>query len=250
MGRWLRFQLAGGKAGGKQLVSAKALKETHTPQTVVRPEGPFAVYFPEKAGKWVGYGLGWFVHDYRGHLAVSHGGTLSGFRAQLMMVPDKKVGVFVVANLRPALFTEAVAKTVLDHLLGLPAEDWVTHHTDAAAKLEGEAFAARIKRAFARKPGTRPSREPAAYAGAYEESAYGRLTVTADGDALVLKWGKLTYRLDHYHFDTFTATVTAPADQVPLHRRANVDAQFRLGRDGEVESVRFLDQEFRWKSGL
>ena len=244
MGQWLRFQLAGGQIGKKKLVSEKLLKETHSPQMLVKPEGPFAVYFPPKAVKFSSYGLGWFVHDYRGHLCVSHGGTLTGFRAQTMLVPAEKIGVFVACNLRPSYVTEAVSKSVLDHLLGLPPEDWVKFHTDALAASEVRVALARATRAAARKSDTKPSREAAKYAGTYTERAYGTAKVTEKDGVLTLVWGKLTFRLDHYHFDTFTAIPIEPKEEARSFDRSTLDAQFRLGTDGEVEGLKFLDQEF------
>ena len=245
LGHWLRFQLAGGTFDGKRLVSEKALRETHTPQMLVRQEGRWAVFFPPKSTKFLGYGLGWFVHDHRGERCVSHGGTLTGFRAQCMLAPDRKAGVFVVANLRPSGFTEAVAKGAIDHLLGLPAEDWVKHYKDAQEKDDADAKAARKKREAARKPDTKPSLPPKEYAGAYDEPAYGRATVTAAGDALTLKWGKFALRLDHHHFDTFTAVPVEPRDEVFSFDRGTMEASFRLGADGAVESLTLFGQEFR-----
>jgi CubicO group peptidase (beta-lactamase class C family) len=245
LAKWLRFQLAGGKLGDKRILSEKTLKETRTPQMLVRQEGRWAVLFPPKQTKFLTYGLGWFVSDYRGHVAVSHGGTLTGFRAQCMMVPEKNVGVFVLCNLRPSGLTEAVAKSVLDHFLGLPPEDWVKYHRDAQAKDDAEVLEKRKKREANRKPDTKPSRDLSAYAGVYEEPAYGKLSVEADNGRLTLHWGKYTYRLDHYHFDTFTGVPIAPAEDVFRHDRDTFDIQFRLGKDGEVEAVTFLDQDFR-----
>jgi CubicO group peptidase (beta-lactamase class C family) len=244
MGQWLRFQLAEGKIDKKRLVSEKNLHETHSPQMLVKPVGPFAVYFPPKAVKFSSYGLGWFVHDYRGHLCVSHGGTLTGFRAQTMLVPAEKIGVFVACNLRPSYVTEAVSKSVLDHLLGLPTEDWVKFHTDAQSASELRIAVARTARLAARKSDTKPSREPAKYAGTYTEPAYGAATVTEKAGVLTLVWGKFTFRLDHHHFDTYTAVPVEPKEEARSFDRATFDAQFRLGTDGEVESLKFLDQEF------
>ncbi|MGL4552230.1 MAG: serine hydrolase, partial [Gemmataceae bacterium] len=244
LGQWLRFQLAAGRFAGKQLVPAKALKETHAPQMVMKPTGRMADYFPESATKFTSYGLGWFVHDYRGHLAVSHGGTLTGFRAQCVLVPEKKLGVFVVGNLRPALFTEAVAKSVLDRMLGLPAEDWVKWHREAQAKGEEEVAKERAKRDKGRKPDTRPSLPLSAYAGAYDEPAYGTAAVTAADGGLSLRWGKMAFRLEHHHFDLFTAAVLEPAQARVAADRSALDVQFRLDKAGEVESLTLYDQTF------
>ncbi|MBX9627357.1 MAG: serine hydrolase [Gemmataceae bacterium] len=245
MGRWLQFLLAGGKVGEKQLLPEWLLKETQSPQMVVKPTGPFAIYYPPKAGAFTGYGLGWFVHDYRGHLGVSHGGTLTGFRAQVMLVPGKKVGVCVLSNLRPSLVPEAVCKAVVDHLLGLPAEDWVKFHTEAQAGLEFQVGAGRTTRKTGRAADTKPSLPPAKYAGKYDDPAYGRLEVTEKDGGLTATWGRYTYKLEHHHFDTFTAVPVEPAAEVFQFDRATFEAHFRLGRDGAIEAVRFLDQEFK-----
>lgn len=242
---WLKFQLSEGKHDGKQLVAARVLRETHTPQMLVKPEGPFAVYFPAKSTRFTSYGLGWFVHDYRGVTCVSHGGTLTGFRAQCMLVPEKKLGVFVLCNLRPSYVTEAVAKSTLDTLLGLPAEDWVGFHKTQLAILDSGVAGAKKKRAEGRKLDTKPSLALKEYAGAFEEAAYGRAEVTVEGDALQLKWGKYTFRLDHHHFDTFTATPVEPKADVVSFDRSTFEVLFRLGPGGAAEGLKFLDQEFR-----
>src|SRR5262249_34674024 len=100
-----------------------------------------------------------------------------------------------------------------------------------------------------RKPDTKPSRELAAYASVYDEPAYGRATVSADKDGLTIRWGRLTFRLAHYHFDSFTGRVSAPANDAIANERAYFDMQFRLGTNGDVEGLRFLDQEFKRTKG-
>lgn len=245
LGAWLQFQLGGGKFEGRRFVTDKALKETHTPQMLFKPEGPFATYFPAKATRFTSYGLGWFVHDYRGVTCVSHGGTLTGFRAQCMLVPEKKLGVFVVCNLRPSYVTEAVAKTALDQLLGLPAEDWVAFHKAQLAVLDFNVAREKKKREGARKRDTQPSLPLKEFVGAFEEPAYGRAEVTLADDKLMLKRGKFTYRLDHYHFDTFTAVPVEPKDDIISFDRSNFDVLFWLDTKGEVEGLKFLDQGFK-----
>lgn len=245
LANWLRFQLAEGKVGDKQLVARSALRETHAPQMLFKPEGPFAVYFPQKATRFTSYGLGWFVHDYKGVTCVSHGGTLTGFRAQCMLVPEKKLGVFVLCNLRPSFVTEAVAKTVLDSVLGLPSEDWVTFHKAQLALLDFNIATAKKKREGERKLETKPTLPAKAYAGRFEEPAYGRADVRADGGALSLVWGKFTFRLEHYHFDTFTAVPVEPKAEVVSFDRSTFEVQFRFGANGEPDGVRVFEQEFK-----
>src|SRR5262245_10261555 len=177
MAAWLQFQLAGGKFDGRRLLPERALRETHTPQMLVKPEGPFAVYFPANFTRFTSYGLGWFVHDHRGLTCVSHGGTLTGFRAQCMLVLEKKIGVFVLCNLRPSYVTEVVAKAAIDALLGLSTEDWIAFHKTQLAPLDVNLASGRKKLETARKPDAKASLPLAEYAGTFEEPAYGRADV-------------------------------------------------------------------------
>ena len=249
MGNWLRFQLGEGKFGSKRLVDRRLLRETHTSQMLMKAEGVWALYFPPKFTRFTSYGLGWFVHDYRGFNCVSHGGTLSGIRAQCMMVPEKKIGVFAVCNIRPSLFPEAVTKSTIDYLLELPSEDWVTSAHAQLSALEFTTAVRIAKREKDRKPDTTPSLPLKGYSGDYVEPAYGKATVSLKDDQLGIRWGRMTFRLKHYNFDTFTAIPVEPADEVLPFDRTTFDVLFRLGTTGEVEGMKFLDQEFKKSKG-
>ena len=100
------------------------------------------------------------------------------------------------------------------------------------------------KRETARKLDTKPSLALKDYAGAFEERAYGRAEVAFENDKLLIRWGKYTFRADHYHFDTFTAVPVEPKDNIVSFDRSTFDVQFRLGTNGEVQGMRFLEQEF------
>ncbi len=247
MGNWLRFQLAEGKLGNKRLLGTKALRETHSPQMLVKTEGVWSLYFPPKATRFTSYGMGWFVHDYRGYTCISHGGTLSGIRAQCLLVPEKKLGVFAVCNIRPSLFPEAVTKSIADLVLGLPAEEWVKFSKEQLSLLDFNTALRIKKRDKERKPDTHPSLPLKAYAGAYTESAYGKAEVVLEDEKLMIRWGNFVFRLDHYNFDTFTAVPLEPSNETITLDRSTLDVLFRLGTNGEVEGLKFLDQEFKKK---
>jgi N-acyl-D-amino-acid deacylase len=245
MSQWLRFQLADGAIDGKRLLPAGVLKETRKSQMVVRQEGRWLTFFPEKSTRFLSYGLGWFVHDYRGQVAVSHGGTLDGFRAQTFLIPDKKLGIVVFGNLTPSRFPEALSKTLTDLMLGLADEDWNAFYTKSDVKAEADRRDALKKHEKERKPDTKPNLPLASYAGIYTEPAYGRAEVIAGKDGLTLKWGRLTYKLEHYHFDTFTGTVIAPADDALGSEGEFETATFRLSPAGEIAGLHFLNQDFQ-----
>src|SRR5438270_1743170 len=96
MAQWLRFQLAGGAIDGKRLLSAAALEETHTPQTVIGIQGITREASPET--NLMSYGLGWTVQDYRGQLLVAHAGALNGFRTQVALLPRQNAGIAIMEN--------------------------------------------------------------------------------------------------------------------------------------------------------
>jgi N-acyl-D-amino-acid deacylase len=244
LGQWLRFHLADGKLDGKQLIPAKHLKETRTPQMVIRQQGSWVNTFPEKFTRHISYGLGWFISEYRGHLCNSHGGTLDGFRAQTMLFPEEKLGIVVLGNLTPSYFTEAMTKAIADRYLGLPQEDWVKFYKDLEKKRADE-FTKEIKdREGKKKPNTKPSLELKSYAGHYKHPAYGPAEVVVGEKGLELKWGGFGLRLDHYHFDGFTGYVITPANQTSRFERDFFPVQFKLNDAGEVTEMEFMDQGF------
>lgn len=58
-------------------------------------------------------GLGWAMGNYLGHRTVSHSGGDPGFGSKLVLVPDRRTGVVVLANSN-TVPASAVAKAALD----------------------------------------------------------------------------------------------------------------------------------------
>jgi CubicO group peptidase (beta-lactamase class C family) len=65
-------------------------------------------------------GLGWAVGRYRGHRTVSHSGADPGFGSRLVLVPERRTGVVVLANSN-TVPTSAIAAAALDIALADPA---------------------------------------------------------------------------------------------------------------------------------
>jgi serine beta-lactamase-like protein LACTB len=68
--------------------------------TILKPEALRAMLTLqfEKEGAKTGFGLGFMLGDLDGHKRVGHGGAIYGFSTELAMLPDKKLGVVVIAN--------------------------------------------------------------------------------------------------------------------------------------------------------
>ena len=83
----------------------------HAPADVVDPEGQWArldaamldlmwqPVVPVEGSPWEdGAALGWSVGSYRGHRTVSHSGADPGFGSKMVLVPERRVGVVLLAN--------------------------------------------------------------------------------------------------------------------------------------------------------
>ncbi len=230
LAQWVRFQLGDGTFGGKRLVSAASLEETHTPQNIIRLEGTARAMNPDTLQ--MSYGMGWVVQDYRGHLEVSHAGLIDGFRAHITLLPRDHLGIVLLCNRHQTRMNLALSNTLVDQLLGLPHKDWNAFYQAEVRQEATEAEARFREREASRQPATQPSRDLPAYVGTYEEPAYGTAEVTLEDGHLVWHWSSFTCPLSHFHYDTFT---------VESELLGYPRVVFALGADGEVATMTVVD---------
>jgi CubicO group peptidase (beta-lactamase class C family) len=83
LARFLSFLFAEGAVDGRQVVQPETLAEMFTPQLTSEESG---------------FGLGFYVGQFRDRKKVSHSGAVYGFSSSLVAIPDLKVGVIVLAN--------------------------------------------------------------------------------------------------------------------------------------------------------
>jgi CubicO group peptidase (beta-lactamase class C family) len=241
LARWVRFHLGDGTAGGKRLVSAAGLAQTHAPQMVVRLEGADRELHPDTSQ--MSYGMGWVIHDYRGQKLVAHAGAIDGFRVHFTLVPRSRLGIVILANMHQTRMNLALTNGLVDLLLGLPRKDWNGLLGGVVRRAQARAAEAGKARLAGRRHGTRPSLELAAYVGKYEHPAYGTVQVTLERGQLVWAWNAFRGPLEHFHFDTFT---------VSLDPIGTVQVLFTLGPGGSLETMRTtgaLNVEFRKANG-
>lgn len=240
LGAWLLCLLSGGRcADGKVVIPEADLAETQKPQVLHHTEAQLA----KRAGThFSAYALGWHVHDYRGELLLEHSGTLSGFRAHVALLPKRRSGIAVIANLRHTDMVVALSRQVIDGLLGWHEYDWNQIYLQQEHAERERDQQSNLRRAARRQVGTRPSLDLPMYAGVYANLAYGELFIETS-DSLSLRWGSLRARLEHFHYDTFTAREDDPTIENPLD---GMEATFQLTTDGDLEQVRFLGQTF-WR---
>ncbi|MFO0843323.1 MAG: serine hydrolase [Gemmataceae bacterium] len=245
LAEWVRLQLAGGKHAGKEVVPAGPLRETHTPQVVVRKEGFWAEVFPGPETVQVSHGLGWFIHDYQGRRVVSHGGTTDGFRTSINLVPEARLGIVILANLQETRMPEALRDTLLDLTLGLPRKDRNARYQALVREAEEKKLAEKKAQAAMRRTGTRPSRELDAFVGAYAEPAYREARVARAGDGLTLGWAGFRAGLRHFHHDTFVAEGDGGVNVYNENPLDGEHVTFGLDAEGEVSWFELWGQRFR-----
>jgi CubicO group peptidase (beta-lactamase class C family) len=106
LARWMRLQLADGQFDGRQIVEAKTLSVTHSPQMLTG--------FSPLNGLPTFYGLGWNVsYDEEGRLRLS-GAFALGAATTVPLVPSEHLGVVVLTNAYPIGLAEGIAFTFTD----------------------------------------------------------------------------------------------------------------------------------------
>lgn len=202
MAEWVRLQLGEGSYGGKQLISSGAAKEMHKAHTIIDAEFPWTMVAQE--AHFIAYGLGWFLHDYRGRKIVEHGGNIDGMSALVSMVPEEKFGFVILTNMNGSSLREALQYRIIDAFMNQPQKDWSAVILKTIKGVEATAKEAEKKQIEARAKDTKPSLVLEKYAGSYEDDMYGEAKVKFENGKLVAQYGKaFAGELEHWHYDTF-----------------------------------------------
>jgi CubicO group peptidase (beta-lactamase class C family) len=201
LAQWMRLQLAAGKYDGRQMITAKALGETHRPQIISTPPGNPAT---DRAGF---YGLGWNVHyDDKGRVYLGHsGGFELGAATVVMLLPSEELGIAVLTNASPRGVPETISASFFDLVLhGKVGKDWGKTFREAFEALNKPAYGTAVDY---RKPPARPSPPlpPEAYVGTYGNAYIGAIEVREKGGALLLRLGpkQTSFPLRHWDRDVF-----------------------------------------------
>ncbi|WP_165253101.1 serine hydrolase [Paludisphaera soli] len=234
--RWMRLQLNEGTLDGERVVPAAVIRETRTPQQVIRPISERQrSLFP--SSHFFAYGLGWFLQDYRGRMVLSHGGGMDGMLSLTVLVPEEKLGVVVVTNYDEQDLYRAVPFRVVDAYLEAEPRDWsgelLRERRDQDARVREAAEKQRAEPAGATDP--RPSLDLARYVGVYRHEALGDAVVSLKDGSLRLEVERnagLRADLKHRDGDLFEAAWADPfyrSSAIPFRLDdAGAPVEFRL----------------------
>jgi CubicO group peptidase (beta-lactamase class C family) len=198
LAHWLQVQTS----DGAPLVAGPTLREMHTPQMVLSD-----AFGDQHLGYSLSsYGLGWFLHAYKGQVLAEHGGNLDGFSSLTSVVPASKLGMVVLCNGDGTALPTVITHQVYDWLLELAPTDWSGRLKPLWDAFRAGEHAHHERSASERQADAPPSHPLAAYVGEYEHPGYGVLAVQPAGDGLQLVINeKITLPLSHYHYDYFEA---------------------------------------------
>ena len=203
MARWMRFVLDSARVGGQRLLAPATYAEWLKPQTMVTV-GEFYPTARLTKPHWTTYALGWFQEDYAGRMVDFHTGSIDGMVAIIGLIPDERLGVYVLANLDHAEVRHALMYKVFDLYLGNPPRDWSTELLRLYGGIRAAADSARRRTEARRIPDTHPSLALSRYAGTYADSLFGSVSVAVENGALRLRTSSShAGTLEHWEYDTF-----------------------------------------------
>ncbi len=230
MARWMIAQMDSGRVGDRRLWKQATTRQQWSVVTPL-PTGTAPKELAPYTANFQGYGLGFFLRDYRGQKLVTHTGGLPGYVSLLMMLPNQKVGVVVLTNQESGAAFQAIGLHVLDYYLNAPPFDWLAGYTQRTARVDSMMAAENKATAAARDSLSKPSLPLTRYAATYEDAWYGTVTVKMEGGGLVMTFDKtpsLVGDLVHWQYDTWLVKWR------DRELRADAFVTFTLNEEGKV----------------
>ena len=210
MARWVRMLLNRGKLDDKTILQP-ATVDTIFENAI--ETGPGGLLGEPKAGN----GLGTENFTFLGTRVVTKNGALDGVRTVVVLIPEKKIGLFVLANLNLTVFPEAVQARFLEDQIGPSGKDLQTEMRDVTQK-KWDSMSEPV--VFPTDPAPLPL-DIAQLAGTYSSAVYGDFSLTVDGSDLQIAsstptvytgkfrhWTGLQFLLDWGHTDDMLGLVT------------------------------------------
>jgi CubicO group peptidase (beta-lactamase class C family) len=233
MARWLLIQLDSGRlpGGSDRLFSEAAHEQMWTPMTI-QPIDQAPEALKATQPMFNAYALGWDVRDYRGAKIVWHGGAVLGFLTAVVLIPDKHVGFSIEINSEDGQIIVGLMYELLDHYLGIRANDWPAKFI--ALKQQRLEKALQAYHAAAAQPANvGPSLPLARYAGTYADPWYGNIEIAhADGGLRIdfKSTPRMGGALEHWQYDSFVTRFDDKAIE-PAY------VTFSLDAGGNVEFI-------------
>lgn len=232
MSKWVTCMLDSSKYEGGRLLSPNTWAEMFKPQTLV----PASQFYPTARitkPNWTTYGFGWFQHDYKGKKVNFHTGSLAGAIALHAQLPEEKLGIYVFGNMDHAELRHSLMYKAFDIFALGGTRDWDEEFFKLYKSLQDENEKKQAEIESKRVVGTKPSLPLDAYAGTYRDPLLGEVTITVQGNDLVMSVNNyVSARFAHWHYDTFRGWFDKK-----WYGKSSVT--FTIGMDGRVAEMNF-----------
>ncbi len=235
MAKWMIVQLDSGRAENGTILftpaSTSQLWKLVTPIDISKAPD----YLAPLQHNFFGYGLGFFLSDYRGYKSVSHTGGLNGYVSKVTLIPELKLGVTVLTNQESDGAFSAVTYHILDYYMHAPAFDWIGGYKRLMDSTETKEKDIENSQASSRVSISHPSLPLERYAGTYNDPWYGDVSISKENDRLVIRFSHspaLVGDLQHWQYDTFVARWR------DRELRADAFVIFDLDERGSIDRVR------------
>lgn len=226
LAQYLRMHLGNGVYKGKRLISEQSEAQM---RTLVSPTGNGPTFRTDTTDSFLGYGLGWYLDDFRGHPVVGHVGAIDGMLSEMRMLPNEQVGVVVLTNYQPHSMHQALTYHIFDMVLGLPPREW-----DARLRSGGQAPAVAPAGEVARPASPSVWLPLDKYAGTYSDSLNGDVKVSLQNGKLMLTYHPgFTAVLEPWQFNTFLVDW----QQAGLYSNGQHFATFSVDNNGRPTEV-------------
>ncbi len=137
---WLKYCqlfLNQGQVNQQKILTPETIHDLWTVHTP-RPIEPYPMETGLRPPMFAGYGMGWYIEEYRGQRMVWHTGGVDGMRTLMILIPEEQLSVLVFTNMEASLAYRVIGYTILDQILSLPPVDWLAVYTRECQKIRKE----------------------------------------------------------------------------------------------------------------
>lgn len=235
MSKWLITQLDSGRAPNGTVLFHPATTESLWNLVTPIPVPSLPEILKPEQMNFYGYGLGFFLQDYRGYKMVWHTGGLSGFVSRVTLIPALKLGICVLTNQESGAAFDAITNHILDYYMHAPAYDWINAYQKLLQARNSNVEQYLEKQRASRDSAAGPSLPLSEYAGTYHDAWYGDIDITMENNHLVMRFSHtpdLTGDMVHWQYDTFMVHWR------DRELRADAFVTFSLNPDGSIYEAR------------
>jgi CubicO group peptidase (beta-lactamase class C family) len=200
MARWVRMLLNEGQIDGKRVLQAETVRAMFEP-AMISPL-TLAELAPIDEHSGFAFTMGWGNFHYQGYEIIEKGGARAGMRACVVLVPAKRFGVVVLANMNLTVAPEAIRAWLLERFVAPAGQD-----LQKGIRAGAERIRIMFEEAASELPKRdgQPTRPLPAYTGVFTNDLYGPVTVKLVAGGLRWEAGPARFggTLEHASYDTF-----------------------------------------------